>query len=62
MRTYGNSSVDFVRSIVQANDGGYVVLAYTEDPKWTPILMKLKSDGDVEWQRAYYNGNFFQWN
>ncbi|GJQ59136.1 MAG: hypothetical protein D8M57_07175 [Candidatus Scalindua sp. AMX11] len=59
VRTYGNSSVDFVRSIVQANDGGYVVLAYTEDPKWTPILMKLKSDGDVEWQRAYYNGNFF---
>ncbi len=55
-KTYGGSKTDFARSIQQTNDGGYIVGGNTNSygaggrDVW---ILKLYSDGDIEWQRTY---------
>ncbi|MHC4197349.1 MAG: hypothetical protein ACYSRP_05480 [Planctomycetota bacterium] len=55
-KTYGGASRDFAKSILQTNDGGYIVAGGTEsfgaggEDFW---LLKLRHDGAVEWQKTY---------
>jgi len=55
-RTYGGSGSDSASSIQQTQDGGYIVLGETSSfgAGYNDIwILKLSSDGDVEWQRTY---------
>jgi len=55
-RSYGGSEWDRAESILQTEDGGYVVLCQTYSfgagayDRW---ILKLTSSGDIEWQRTY---------
>ncbi len=55
-KTYGGSGYEFAESIQQTRDGGYIVAGYTWSfgagfyDFW---VLKLDSDGNVEWQKAY---------
>ena len=55
-KTFGGDKYDYLASILQTKDGGYVVTGETESygaghsDCW---VLKLTSEGDIEWQRAY---------
>jgi hypothetical protein len=55
-RTYGGAKAEFAFSLVEADDGGYVVAGYTlsygagRDDCW---LIKLDSSGNLEWSQTY---------
>jgi len=55
-KTYGGSRNDYVLSIQQTNDGGYIVVGYTSsfgagiEDSW---ILKLSSTGTIDWQRSY---------
>jgi hypothetical protein len=55
-KTYGGDYSDWVDSIWQTRDGGYIVAGGTESfgggyaDSW---ILKLRPDGDVEWQKTY---------
>ncbi|MDO8137762.1 MAG: hypothetical protein Q6354_08990 [Candidatus Brocadiales bacterium] len=55
-KTYGGNKYDQANSIQQIRDGGYIVAGLTcsfgtgRDDIW---VLKLKSDGTVEWQKTY---------
>jgi len=52
---YGKSSLKYVNSIRETNDGGYIVAGSYEfyTAYW---ILKLSSTGDIEWQRGYGEG------
>ena len=55
-KTYGGDNYDWVKSIQQAGEGGYIVAGETssfgagKDDIW---LLRLRPDGTVEWQKTY---------
>ncbi len=55
-RFYGGSQDDWANAIQETGDGGYFVAGYTESfgagnlDFW---VLKLTSDGDIDWERAY---------
>ncbi|MFC1955400.1 hypothetical protein ACFLWZ_02525 [Chloroflexota bacterium] len=55
-KTYGGSTLDKATCVQQTSDGGYIVAGWTESfgagsaDIW---LLKLSSNGDVEWQKTY---------
>jgi hypothetical protein len=55
-KTYGGAGNDHAYSIQETTDGGYIAAGYTNsfgagnDDAW---IIKLKSDGTVEWQKTY---------
>jgi hypothetical protein len=55
-RTYGGTSNDFARSVVQTGDGGYAIAGYTDsysvgyDDFW---LVKTDSSGNMQWNKTY---------
>ena len=59
--TYGGYNYDWANSIQQTNDGGYIVAGFFSslvvrpilEEGWTQWVLKLKQDGEVEWQNAY---------
>ena len=59
--TYGGSNGDFVTSIQQTTDEGYVVAGYTESfgagnhDAW---VMKLDASGNIAWQKTYGGSDF----
>jgi hypothetical protein len=59
-KTYGWGDWDMARSIQQTSDGGYIVVGETrsfdtgEEDFW---VLKLRSDGTVEWQKTYGGGD-----
>jgi len=59
-QTYGGSDRDVVRTIQQTGDGGYIVAGDTESfgaglsDIW---ILKLNTDGTVEWQQTYGGSN-----
>lgn len=65
-KTYGKSGGERVFSIQQTGDGGYVLAGDTTSfvfgNKDTPdlLVLKLKSDGAVEWQKTYGGDNYDQ--
>lgn len=50
---FGGTDEDGVRSIVQMDDGGYLVAGYHWVTYREPFLMRLDSTGDVVWSRYY---------
>jgi len=54
-KTYGESAFDDkAYSIQQTNDGGYIVAGHTSGAGGSDIwIIKLASDGTIEWQRTY---------
>jgi uncharacterized delta-60 repeat protein len=57
-RTYGGSEDDYAYSIQQTTDGGYVVAGMAksfgdESEDGDIWILKLASDGTVEWQKTY---------
>ncbi|MFC2160960.1 hypothetical protein ACFLRX_04840 [Acidobacteriota bacterium] len=60
MRVYGSSEEDQAYSIVQNNDGGYLVSGYTREGFNLPqyhtacFLMNLSPTGNVVWEKFYY--------
>jgi len=55
-RTYGGSEDDYAYSIQRTNDGGYIVVGAAvsfSDDVGDIWVLKLSSDGTVEWQKIY---------
>jgi len=55
-KTYGGSSSDYVKSIQQTTDGGYIVAGSTYSFAAGVIdfwVLKLDSSGNVTWQKTY---------
>jgi len=67
-RTYGGDDDDYAISIQQTNDGGYILAGETyrveEINEWWEqwqsdvCILKLSSNGDIEWQRKYGDGGY----
>ncbi|OHB90345.1 MAG: hypothetical protein A3D89_04325 [Planctomycetes bacterium RIFCSPHIGHO2_02_FULL_52_58] len=63
-KTYGGEDWDDARSIQQTRDGGYVVAGSTSSfvtrGEETPDMwvLKLRSDGVIEWQKTYGGDNW----
>jgi uncharacterized delta-60 repeat protein len=58
-RTYGGSEDDFAYSVQQTTDGGYIVAGVTDsffDESGDIWILKLASDGTIEWQKTYGRG------
>jgi hypothetical protein len=55
-KTYGGTGYDYIGSIQQTGDGGYIAVGYTESfgaggrDAW---IMKLDGSGSVTWQKTY---------
>ena len=55
-KTYGGSDDDQINSIIQTSDGGFIAAGYTESfgvEYGDFLLMKLNSNGEVVWGKAY---------
>ena len=58
--TYGGIDTDEANSIQQTSDGGYIVAGWTRSFRneiWEFWILKLTSEGDIEWQRTYGEGS-----
>lgn len=59
-RTYGLAGEERANSIQQTSDGGYIIAGYTtssgagSEDYW---ILKLGSDGGIQWQKTYGGGN-----
>jgi len=62
-KTYDRSASDWSADIQQTTDGGFAVVAKTDNVIW---MLKLDSDGTVDWEKTYggsaycYYGTSFQ--
>ncbi|MDI6760887.1 MAG: hypothetical protein QMD05_08670, partial [Candidatus Brocadiaceae bacterium] len=53
---YGGEGTDVAESVRQANDGGYIVTGRTKSfgaVGYDLWVLKLRPDGDIEWQKTY---------
>jgi hypothetical protein len=62
-KTYGGSANDGANSIIQTNDGGYIITGYTESNDGDVVgihgnnsediwILKINSNGIIEWQKC----------
>ncbi len=63
-RTYGWESVEKATSVGLSSDGGLVIGGYTNsigEGEYDALLIKINSDGDVEWHHTYgyENSDYF---
>jgi photosystem II stability/assembly factor-like uncharacterized protein len=55
-RTFGeNSTKVLALSLVEANDGGYVMMGALNNDGW---LAKTDADGNLQWSRTYHQGSY----
>jgi hypothetical protein len=52
-RTYGGTKFDFGRSMVQANDGGYVITGESFGESFDVYLVKTDANGTLLWSKVY---------
>ncbi len=61
-KTFGGSGIDFIESIIQTNDGGYIFSAYSNSNDGDVLanrggfdfwIVKLNDIGAIQWQRSY---------
>ncbi|MDH5779714.1 MAG: LamG domain-containing protein [Candidatus Bathyarchaeota archaeon] len=57
-QTYGTGSEDAAYSVVQARDGGYVLVGRTQLPNYDFFIVKTNSTGHMEWSRTYGEGMY----
>ncbi len=58
-KTYGSSYDDYGRSIIDTDDGSYLLLGYTEDSNeniHNAYLIKIDGGGNIKWERNYCRG------
>ncbi len=62
-RNYGTEDIYGVTSASLTSDGGVIITGYTSPPlipiKKKPFLLRLNSNGDVQWLRFYYGGDIW---
>ena len=54
--TYGDASYDYGRSLIQTNDGGYLIVGNTSllgDSYSNVLLVKIDHRGDQQWKKDY---------
>ena len=57
-RTYGWKEEDSAQSILQTNDGGFVLGGYSEVSLYYDVLLiKTDSDGYIQWNEHYHGGS-----
>jgi len=64
-KTYGGSEDDFISSVQQSSDEGYIVTGYTKSfgAEASDIwVLKLESNGDVSWQKTYGRRDYEDFN
>lgn len=62
-KTYGGTSYDFGISVVQTNDGGYVITGQTAsfgDTLGDLYLVKMDSSGNLQWSYLYGQNGFWE--
>jgi hypothetical protein len=61
-KTLGGSSYDFANSVLQTNDGGYIIAGYTSSDDgdvsinyggFDYWIIKLSSEGNIQWEKTY---------
>ena len=55
-KSYGNVDINYVNSLQQTGDGGYIVAGNTginDDKGYSFLILKLFFDGTVEWSKTY---------
>src|SRR6185436_15330635 len=54
-KAYGGNSTDLVYPVQQTSDGGYIAAGFSDSFGACPCtwLLKLDSDGNIEWDKAY---------
>jgi len=60
-KRYGGSGLDAAYSILQNSDGSYIVQGYTGSygaGDFDILLLKLDTNGNIIWQKAYGGPNF----
>lgn len=57
-KTYGGSSFDYINSIKQTDDHGYIVAGSSDFNLW---ILKLDQSGGVAWQKIYDNVGRSDW-
>ena len=59
-KTYGGTNSDYVSSIAQTSDGGYVIAGYTQSfgaGLFDIMVIKLDGTGAITWQKTYGGTN-----
>jgi len=59
-KTYGGGDYDYLTSIQQTSDGGYIVAGWTPSfgAGWKDVwVLKLDASGNVQWQKTYGGGS-----
>ncbi|MFZ8833617.1 MAG: T9SS type A sorting domain-containing protein [Candidatus Caldipriscus sp.] len=59
-KTYGGTDDDWVFSVQQTSDGGYIVAGYTTSfgaGDWDIFLIKTDANGNVQWAKTYGGTN-----
>jgi len=60
-RTYGGANNDWIRSVLQTSDGGYIVEGYTNSfgaGGGDYFLIKTDANGNVQWAKTYGGTNY----
>jgi hypothetical protein len=55
-KTYGGTDYDYVYSVQQTSDGGYIVAGYTASfgaGDWNIFLIKTDAKGNIQWAKTY---------
>jgi hypothetical protein len=52
-RTYNCGAYEEGRSVVQTNDGGYIIAGYTQTGYSNVYIIKTNSTGDMTWTKSY---------
>ncbi|MGB9960084.1 MAG: hypothetical protein ACPLKQ_06160 [Candidatus Bathyarchaeales archaeon] len=56
-KTFGGKDDDYIESIVESCNGGYVITMRTEAPPAGTLILKTDKDGNIEWTVDYRGGN-----
>jgi peptidoglycan hydrolase-like protein with peptidoglycan-binding domain len=58
-KTYGGSGDDWAHSIFQTQDGGYMLVGWTNSFDIAgALVIKLDSSGNIQWAKIYEGGNY----
>ena len=54
-KTYGESTADGAKSVIQTSDGGYVIVGYAADNNASTDVLFVKTDpfGNMQWNQTY---------
>ncbi|MGC8928857.1 MAG: hypothetical protein ACP5QK_13175 [Myxococcota bacterium] len=59
LRTYEDGGQNYFTSIQGTKDGGYIISGttfYIDSNYGSILILKVKANGDIDWQKSYYGG------